>query len=62
MKPADSELDLTLAVMCALLNPGECVPHHVIAEITGMSRFYSRFIEQRALEKIRRMLPMRELQ
>lgn len=47
------EIDLALAIMCALLRPGESVPYHVIAEVTGMSHGGPYAIEQRALRKLR---------
>jgi len=50
------EIDLSLAVMCAVQIPGECVPRDVIAEITGMSHGGPWAIEQRAMMKIRKKL------
>ena len=50
------EIDLTLAVMCCLLQPGQCVPRTVIAELTGMSHGGPFMIEQTALRKLRTRL------
>lgn len=50
------DIDLALAVMCALLQPGERVPYDVIAEVTGMSHGGPWAIEKSALRKIRNRL------
>ncbi len=52
----DLEVDLGLAVMCALQYPGQKIRHEVIADITGMTREGSMHIEHRALLKLRRAL------
>lgn len=52
----NSEVDLALAIMCALVRPGECVTHRTIAEVTGMSHGGSYMIELRALKKLRNRL------
>ena len=51
-KERQKEIDLGLAVMCALLQPGECVSHTTIAEVTGMSHGGAFMIEKRALRKL----------
>lgn len=53
---ADREVDLVLAVMCCLLQPGQCVKRTVIAELTGMSHGGPYAIEQGALKKLRNRL------
>jgi hypothetical protein len=50
------EIDLALAVMCTLVQPGERVPYDVIAEVTGMSHGGPWAIEKSALRKIRNRL------
>ena len=52
----NKEIDLALAVMCAIRKPGETTTTRVIAEITGMSHEGPRVIEQRALKKLRKRL------
>ena len=52
----DREIDLVLAVMCCLLQPGQCIPRNVIAEMTGMSHGGPFMIEQSALKKLRTRL------
>lgn len=52
----NEEIDLALAVMCAIQKPGECLTHRAIAAVTGMGHAGSYMIEQRALRKIRTKL------
>lgn len=50
------DVDLALAVMCAIQIPGERVPTKTIAEVTGMSHSAPFYIEKRALRKLRHRL------
>lgn len=50
------EIDLVLAVMCCLLQPGQRISRNVIAELTGLSHGGPFMIEQRALRKLRTRL------
>lgn len=50
------EIDLALAVMCALQLPGQCLKHRDIAEVTGLSHGGPFAIEQAALKKIRKRM------
>lgn len=50
------EVDLMLAVMCCLLQPGQRVSRNVIAELTGLSHGGPFMIEKRALRKLRTRL------
>ena len=52
----NQEIDLALAVLCAIQKPGEVVSVRTIAEVTGMSHEGPRAIERRALKKFRRKL------
>jgi hypothetical protein len=49
----NEEIDLALAVMCAIQKPGECLTHRTIAAVTGMGHAGPYMIEQRALRKLR---------
>lgn len=55
-KKRQNEIDLALAVMCVLQEPGVPVPRNVIAEVTGMSHQGPTHIEKTALKKIRNTL------
>lgn len=48
------EVDLALAVMCAITPPGVSWTRDAIAEVTGMSHGGPYMIEQRALMKLRK--------
>jgi alkylated DNA nucleotide flippase Atl1 len=50
------DIDLALAVACALVQPGQCLSYRAIAEITGMSHGGPYVIGQRALKKMRKRL------
>lgn len=50
------DIDLALAVACALIRPGQCLSYRAIAEITGMSHGGPYVIGQRALKKLRTRL------
>ena len=50
------QVDLALAVMCRLQQPGERVPHRIIAEVTGLAHSGVAAIERRALVKLRQRL------
>ena len=48
------EIDLGLAVLCALIRPGESLTPDLIGEITGLSSAGVRHIERVAVRKLRR--------
>lgn len=57
----NAEIDLHLAVMCAVQVPGQCVSHEAINQVTGLSHFGSNAIERRALAKLgRRLVGLRQ--
>ena len=54
MSKANNQIDLGLAVIAAIRQPGEEMSQTDIAEICGVSNLTIWRIEQRALEKLRR--------
>ncbi len=52
----EHEIDLALAVMCALQEPGQVVSSRAIADVTGMSHGGPWSIEKVALKKLRNRL------
>jgi hypothetical protein len=61
-KERQQEIDLSLAVMCALQYPGQRVKAEVINEITGMSHGGAHAIIQRALMKLRKRISKKLVQ
>ncbi len=51
-----SDVDLALAVLCALRRPGETLSLPTIAHVVGMSTEGVRQIQERALKKMRNKL------
>lgn len=51
---SEEDVDLALAVMCAMQSPGECFSYQVIAAVTGMSHGGPCYIEREALKKLRK--------
>lgn len=54
----NAEIDLALAIMCALQRPGETFTNRTIGEVTGMSHGGASHIEKAALRKLRRRLSL----
>lgn len=50
------DVELALAVMCALQKPGEQLSVRTIAEVTGLSHNAPHLIEKRALRKLQTAL------
>lgn len=55
------EIDLGLAVMCALSQPGRCYDSGQIAAVTGLSQAGVTYITRSALKKLRRIPEVRRL-
>lgn len=49
----EEDIDLALAVLCALIRPGERLTYRQISEVTGLSHGGPYMIEQAALRKLR---------
>lgn len=55
------EIDLGLAVMCAVREPGACYDSGQIAAVTGLSQAGVSYITRNALKKLRRIPEVRRL-